>query len=67
MVGKLLTNRPFNKEATLSTFRVVWRLAKELVIISLYDNLFLFKFGSKTDKSRFWMALPSHLTNIYWL
>ena len=52
MVGKLLTNRPFNKEAMLGTLKVVWRNSKEATITILDSNLFLFKFATMKDKQR---------------
>ena len=52
MVGKLLTNRPFNKDAMLGTLKVVWRISKEAVVTVLDSNLFLFKFATIKDKQR---------------
>ncbi|XVF64217.1 hypothetical protein PTKIN_Ptkin09bG0150700 [Pterospermum kingtungense] len=33
VMGRLLTRRPFNEDAMISTFKVVWRVAKELEIL----------------------------------
>jgi len=52
MVGRLLTTRPFSKQAMMNTLKLVWKLAKEVTIMALEDNLFLFKYSSETDKDR---------------
>ena len=50
LVGKLLTRRPFNKEAMLGTFRVVWKISKDVEVSTLDSNLFLFKFAIVKDR-----------------
>ncbi|XVF26585.1 hypothetical protein REPUB_Repub14bG0030400 [Reevesia pubescens] len=61
LVGKLLTTRSFNKEAMVSTFRVVWRLVKDFGITFLDDNLFLLKervlYGSSWTFDKYLLAL----------
>ncbi|XVE92558.1 hypothetical protein REPUB_Repub01dG0108000 [Reevesia pubescens] len=52
MVGKLFTNNPFNKDAMVSTFLIIWKLAKAVEVSFLEENLFLFKFESVKDKHR---------------
>ncbi|XVF19161.1 hypothetical protein REPUB_Repub11eG0085500 [Reevesia pubescens] len=52
MVGKLHTNRSSNKDAMISTLKVIWRTAKEVSIVVLEENLFLFKFASEYDKNK---------------
>ncbi|XVF86145.1 hypothetical protein PTKIN_Ptkin18bG0016800 [Pterospermum kingtungense] len=51
-MAKLLTKRPFNKEAMISAFKGVWRLAKEFEVSCLDSNLFLFKFASQRDTKK---------------
>ena len=52
LVGKLLTNRLFNKEAMLSTLKVVWKISRNVKVTVLESNLFIFKFASLKDKQR---------------
>ncbi|OMO99000.1 reverse transcriptase [Corchorus capsularis] len=52
MVGRLLTERSFNKQAMINTLKQVWKLVKEFSIIALEENLFLFKFASEADMDR---------------
>ncbi|XVF40683.1 hypothetical protein PTKIN_Ptkin01aG0134300 [Pterospermum kingtungense] len=52
LMAKLLTNRPFNKDAMLNTFRVVWSLARDFKVLVLETNLFLFNSASIYDKNR---------------
>ena len=52
MVGKLLTNRPFNIDVMLGTLRVVWKISKDAEVTVIDFNLFLFKFYSMKDKHR---------------
>ena len=35
LIGKLLTRRPFNKDAMLSMFKVVWRISKEAEVFCI--------------------------------
>ena len=52
LVGKLLTQRPFNKDAMIGTLKVVWKVSKKVVVTVLDSNLFLFKFDNMRDKQR---------------
>ncbi|XVF12151.1 hypothetical protein REPUB_Repub08aG0089600 [Reevesia pubescens] len=52
LVGKVKTSSPFNKEAMVSTMKIIWKLVKMVEIQMLEDNLFLFKFSSVVDKNR---------------
>ncbi|XVF58583.1 hypothetical protein PTKIN_Ptkin07bG0077600 [Pterospermum kingtungense] len=52
LVGKLVTSRPFNKEAMMGTMKAIWKLNREVEIMTLEENLFLFKFQGKKDKAR---------------
>ncbi|XVF80457.1 hypothetical protein PTKIN_Ptkin15bG0075100 [Pterospermum kingtungense] len=58
LVGKLLTTRPFNKEAMIGTLKVTWKLSREAKIIVLEVNLFLFKFQDMKDKERVLNGAP---------
>ncbi|XVF88703.1 hypothetical protein PTKIN_Ptkin19aG0071600 [Pterospermum kingtungense] len=58
LVGKLLTTRPFNKEAMIGTLKVIWKLSREVEIIVLEENLFLFKFQDVKDKERVLNGAP---------
>ncbi|XVE52836.1 hypothetical protein DITRI_Ditri02bG0156200 [Diplodiscus trichospermus] len=52
LVGKLLTTRPFNKDAMMATMKSISKLHREVEIAFLEDNLFLFKFQGGKDKER---------------
>ena len=52
MVRKLLTSRPFSKDAMLGTQKVDWKISKEAMVTVLDANLFLFKFEIMKDKQR---------------
>ncbi|XVF66598.1 hypothetical protein PTKIN_Ptkin10aG0050200 [Pterospermum kingtungense] len=51
-MAKLLMSRPFNKDAMIRTFKVVWRLSKNFDVSCLDANLFLFNFANLKDKKR---------------
>ena len=57
LVAKLLTQRPFNKDALLATMRVIWRLSKDAEMVIMDTNLFLFKFPNKKDEQSFRISL----------
>ena len=63
LVGKLLTQKPFNKEAMMGTLKVVWRISKEAVVSILDSNLFLFKFHTMKDKLRVLDGSPWSFNN----
>ena len=63
LVGKLLTQRPFNKDAMLGTLKVVLRISKEAVVTILDSNLFLFKFHTMKDKLRVLEGSPWSFNN----
>ena len=52
LVAKLLTRRPFNKDALLGTMSVIWRLSKDAKVVIMDTNSFLFKFANKKDRYR---------------
>ncbi|XVF67325.1 hypothetical protein PTKIN_Ptkin10aG0112000 [Pterospermum kingtungense] len=58
LVGKLHTNRPFNKTALMGTMKVIWKLMDEVEITALEENLFLFKFSGSKDKERVLEGAP---------
>ncbi|XVE99338.1 hypothetical protein REPUB_Repub03eG0189700 [Reevesia pubescens] len=41
LVGKIFTSRPFNKDAMISTLKIIWSLAKPKEILVLENNFFL--------------------------
>ena len=47
-----MTNRPFHKDAMVATFKIVWRLAKEVNVLMLDSYRFLLKFSTEGDKIR---------------
>lgn len=58
VVGRLLSNRPFNAQAMTNTMRLIWKPAKDMSIDTIDDNCFLFKFVSCSDLDRFIEGRP---------
>ncbi|OMO60899.1 hypothetical protein COLO4_33689 [Corchorus olitorius] len=52
LVGRILTEKPFNKQGFMNTMKSIWRLVKEVTIVEMDDSLFLFKFQSEIDRDR---------------
>ncbi|XVF20497.1 hypothetical protein REPUB_Repub12eG0005600 [Reevesia pubescens] len=50
LVGRLHTKRHFNNDYFMATMKIVWRLSKEVTILPLEANLFLFKFKNMANK-----------------
>ncbi|XVF48509.1 hypothetical protein PTKIN_Ptkin03bG0196300 [Pterospermum kingtungense] len=64
LIGKLLTTRPFNKDAMMATMKIIWKLSQEVEIVALEENLFLFKFQRDWrpeeyvfEKASFWIRI----------
>ncbi|XVF47816.1 hypothetical protein PTKIN_Ptkin03bG0141300 [Pterospermum kingtungense] len=57
-MGKLLTRRPFNKEAFMETMKAIWKITNEVEIMAIEENLFLFKFQGARDKERVLEGAP---------
>lgn len=58
LMGKLLTNKPFNVEAMKRTLISIWR-SKEIIAIRMIEtNLFVFQFFNKVDKERVIQGSP---------
>lgn len=49
LIGKLLTCKPFNKRAALTSLRKAWGLEEGLQIMEVGSNLFQFKFHEEFD------------------
>lgn len=49
MVGRLLSNRPFNAQAMINTLKLIWKPAKSLSVETIDDNCFLFNFTGRGD------------------
>ncbi|KAL2903855.1 hypothetical protein RDABS01_002565 [Bienertia sinuspersici] len=52
LVGKLLTNAPFNPEALKNTMRSLWKPTKSLVVREIEDNIFVFQFFLRADREK---------------
>ncbi|KAL2938973.1 hypothetical protein RDABS01_022422 [Bienertia sinuspersici] len=52
LVGKLLTDSPFNPEALTNTMRNLWKPSKGLVVREIENNIFVFQFFSKGDREK---------------
>ena len=44
LLGRFLTNRPYNQRATKSLLRSVWKLGNDLRIMDMGEGLFQFRF-----------------------
>lgn len=58
LVGKLLTNRPFSKNAMKNTLLKIWKPLNGLAVRELESNLFIFQFFSATDKYKVVEGIP---------
>ncbi|CAB4272948.1 unnamed protein product [Prunus armeniaca] len=52
LVGKVLTKKPFNKEAFKRAMETLWRPKAWVEIVTLEDYLFMFAFSSRQDRAR---------------
>lgn len=52
LVGKLHTEKPFSKNALKATMKLIWKLSRDVDIMDLENDLFLFKFENEIDKGR---------------
>ncbi|KAL2899415.1 hypothetical protein RDABS01_024497 [Bienertia sinuspersici] len=63
MIGKILTNRPFNFEAMKRTLRSIWRLKEGVAVRMVETNLFAFQFSSSRDKDLVKNGMPWFFDN----
>lgn len=63
LVGKLLTNRPFNFEAMKRTLKSVWRLKDGIAIRMVETNFFIFQFFLASDKEKVIRGRPWFFDN----
>ena len=49
LVSKLLTQRPFNKDALLGTMRIIWRLSRDAEVVIMDKNLFFIQWEWDDD------------------
>ena len=52
LIGKFLTCRPFNKQATITTLKRAWGLEETVQIVEVGTNLFQLKFQSEFEMNR---------------
>lgn len=52
LVGRLVTDRPFNLDAFKRTMTMAWAVSKKVVIQSVAANLFVFQFFHWRDKEK---------------
>lgn len=52
LVGKLITNRPFNTDAFKRTMTHAWEVSRKVVIQSVTANLFVFQFFHWRDREK---------------
>ncbi|KAL2926627.1 Collagen alpha-1(XIV) chain [Bienertia sinuspersici] len=52
LVGKLLTDTPFNPKALNNTMRNLWKPLKGLVVREIENSIFVFQFYSKLDREK---------------
>ncbi|XP_006485824.1 uncharacterized protein LOC102613298 [Citrus sinensis] len=60
LVGKILQTRSVPREGLRAAMQQAWRTTKETKVESLGDNIFLFKFASKSEKKRILFGGPWH-------
>ena len=60
LIGKVLHTRGVNIEGLKTVMQKVWKTSREVKIESLWDNVFMFKFGSENDKRSIIMGGPWH-------
>ncbi|XP_021761808.1 uncharacterized protein LOC110726645 [Chenopodium quinoa] len=58
LIGRLVTNRPYNVEAFKSTMIKVWTLSNKLIIRTLSPNLYVFQFFHWRDKEKVLTGRP---------
>lgn len=58
MVGWLLSNRLFNSQAMCTTMKLIWKPAKNMIINTVDENCFLFKFAGRGDLDRVHKGRP---------
>ncbi|KAL2938557.1 ATP-dependent zinc metalloprotease FtsH [Bienertia sinuspersici] len=63
MIGKLLTDRPFNYEVMKRTLKSVWRLKDEMTVRMVNSILFTFQFSSMVDKKKVINGAPWFFDN----
>lgn len=54
LVGKLITERSFKREAFKQTTTMVWLFVYEVFIHAVVDTQFIFKFAFDDDLRRVW-------------
>lgn len=52
LLGKLITDKPFNKVALKSTMLRLWRVARGTMTQIIGDNLFIFQFKDEFERTR---------------
>ncbi|KAL2896730.1 Minor capsid protein L2 [Bienertia sinuspersici] len=52
LVGKLLTDTPFNPKALNNTMKNLWKPSKGLVVREIENSVFVFQFCSKSDREK---------------
>ena len=60
LVGKILQTRSVPREGLRAAMQQAWRTTKETKVESLGDNIFIFKFASKSEKKRILFGGPWH-------
>ena len=49
LLGRFLTNRPFNQRAAKSLLRSVWKMGSDVRIVDVGDGVFQFKFSMESQ------------------
>ncbi|KAH9781102.1 CCHC-type domain-containing protein [Citrus sinensis] len=60
LIGKVLNRRGVSFEGLKFAMQKVWQTSREVKIESLGDNVFMFKFGTESDKRSIMMGGPCH-------
>ena len=63
LLGKILTRKPYNREAFKRTLRNLWKTEKGMSIRLIEDDIFLFSFDDEIDRDRVVNLEPWHFDN----
>ena len=61
LAGRVLTTNEVNREAFKNMVQQSWRVLREVIVESMGNNTFIFKFSSEADKRRILSTGPWHL------
>lgn len=63
LLGKLLSRKPYNREAFKKTMAGLWRMDRGCVVRAMEKDVFLFSFDSEKERDRVLAMEPWHFEN----